>query len=238
MQLLRHPLPILITDAALCPDLPAAPTLLALTAGLWHGLSVQQDASTAADLTSQASLLNGGSARRPPGLARRVASGSDASGLQRTGSGQAAAGSRGSLDAGGSGTACCGAEQEASGHCVLLMGVASDGRVWQWQLPLLSGTLPDGKPSPLPPAPKPELLGMGSVGHCMQFAMLNRAMRRGKPLPCSPSRHSLPTLHRPAAHAAPARYRVQRQPRPCAAACGVRRGGTAGSSHSDRCAGR
>lgn len=138
----------------------SAPTLLALTAGLWHGLSVQQDASAAADLTSQASLLNGGSARRPPGMARRVASGSDVISVQRTGSGQAAAGSRGSLDAGGSGTACCGAKQEASGHSVLLMGVASDGRVWQWQLPLLSGTLPDGKPSTLSPAPKPELLGL------------------------------------------------------------------------------
>lgn len=93
-------------------------------------------------------------------MARRVASGSDVISVQRTGSGQAAAGSRGSLDAGGSGTACCGAKQEASGHSVLLMGVASDGRVWQWQLPLLSGTLPDGKPSTLSPAPKPELLGV------------------------------------------------------------------------------
>jgi hypothetical protein len=40
------------------------------------------------------------------------------------------------------------------------MGVASDGRVWQWQLPLLCGTLPDAKPAALPPAPKPELLGL------------------------------------------------------------------------------
>ena len=142
---------------------PAAPTLLALTAGLWRGLSTQADASSAADLTSQASLLSGGSTRRPPGMARRVASGPDgggSGGLERTCSGMAAAGSRGSLDAGGSG-ACCGAEQEASGHSVLLMGVASDGQVWQWQLPLLTGTLPDAKPTALPPAPKPELLGVG-----------------------------------------------------------------------------
>lgn len=154
--------PLSALTLALQPTPRAAPALLALTGGLWRGLTAQLDTSTAADLASQASLLGGGGARRPPGLARRVSSSADvggSGGLERTGSGMAAGGTRASLDAGGSGSACCGAEQEASGHSVLLMGVASDGRVWQWQLPLLCGTLPDAKPSALPPAPKPELLG-------------------------------------------------------------------------------
>lgn len=235
---------------------PAAPTLLALTAGLWRGLSLQADASSAADLTSQASLLSGGSTRRPPGMARRVASGPDvggSSGLERTGSGMAAAGSRGSLDAGGSG-ACCGAEQEASGHSVLLMGVASDGQVWQWQLPLLGGTLPDAKPPALPPAPKPELLGAG-VGWlgCRVWHAMRRFVARGRGAggvpACTrrPARIALhvacavtstalyiATPHRPAAHAAPARDGVQRKPRPSAAACGAGRGGAGGRSHGCR----
>jgi hypothetical protein len=64
------------------------------------------------------------------------------------------------------------AQQEAAGHSVLVMGVATDGRVWQWQLPLLTGTLRDPKltaaaaavpaaSAAVPPqAPKPELLGL------------------------------------------------------------------------------
>lgn len=147
---------------------PAAPTLLALAAELWHGLAGQQDASAAADLTCQPGLLST-SGRRPPGMARRVSSDPDAGSLERAGSraggaaGAAGAGGgpgRSSFDAGSSG-----AEREGSGHSVLLMGVASDGRVWQWQLPLLRGILPEGKPAVVPPAPKPELLGGWRLVH-------------------------------------------------------------------------
>ncbi len=38
---------------------------------------------------------------------------------------------------------------------VLVMGVCNEGQVWQWQLPLLVGTLP----SPKPPMPRVQLLG-------------------------------------------------------------------------------
>ena len=173
-------------------------------------------------------------------MARRVASGSDFGGagsLERTGSGMGAAGSRGSLDAGGSG-ACCAAEQEASGHSVLLMGVASDGRVWQWQLPLLSGTLPDAKPPALPPAPKPEMLGGCKLGNTAVVYRLRGYGSQGAACGLGRawiSKPSVPsTSRRPAAHAAPACDSVQHQPSPCAAAGGAGCCGTCRRSHSGR----
>jgi hypothetical protein len=54
------------------------------------------------------------------------------------------------------------AAAEAAGRSVLLMGVASDGRVWQWQAPLLGGTQPEDKAAvaaAAPAAPQAELLG-------------------------------------------------------------------------------
>jgi hypothetical protein len=48
-----------------------------------------------------------------------------------------------------------------AGWGLLVMGVAGDGRAWQWRMPLLGGALPDAKvPAQLlPPAPRPDLLG-------------------------------------------------------------------------------
>lgn len=138
----------------------AAPLLAALAAGLWRGLGTLPDAAAdmASDLTTQASIASGG--RRPPGMARRVSSGPN-----ELRSSLEVAGSSGSIDAarrsteGGWG----GGEAQGSGHSVLLMGTTSDGRVWQWQLPLLAGTLPESKPKELPLIPRPELLGAFGV---------------------------------------------------------------------------
>ncbi|KAL4422261.1 hypothetical protein ABPG75_008458 [Micractinium tetrahymenae] len=52
-------------------------------------------------------------------------------------------------------------QQDGPGRrSVLLMGAASDGRVWQWQVPLLGGTLAETRPAAPPPPPKPELIGL------------------------------------------------------------------------------
>lgn len=131
------------------PKFGAAPSLVALAAGLWRGLpsGVPAEAGSGSDLASKSSRLSDG--RRPPGMARRVSSEG------------AAVTPRGSADSGGGGSG----EQEAgehSGHSVLLMGIDGGGRVWQWQLPLLAGTLPDPKAKELPPPPKPALLGEDS----------------------------------------------------------------------------
>ena len=194
-------------------------------------------------------------------MARRVSSDTDAGGLERAGSrgsrvaGAGGAPRRGSFEAGSSGV-----EQEGSGHSVLLMGVASDGRVWQWQLPLLHGTLPEGKPSALPPAPKPELLGGcrppwrfdGWQGPNLQASLLQPGWlappgRRGGLLQQRhlSSRSLVPACHPPLrccslsccradAHAAAARHSIQRRPRPRPAAGGARRRGPAGGCHRGR----
>lgn len=134
--------------------------LVVLAAGLWRGLGAQLGAEAAPDLGSRAHLLGGG--KRQPGLARRVSSGevSGSSGrLEGAGSGALGGGGdalRRSVDGASSGAE---QPQEGGGHSVLLMGASSDGCVWQLQLPLLAGTLADPK-SPLPPGPKPELLGL------------------------------------------------------------------------------
>lgn len=154
-----------------CRRLPlaAAPSLLALGAALWRGL----EAPAAPDASS---LLIATDGRRHPGMARRLSSGEVRGGGSGTAEGGDVAGdvpTGGGGEAGGRGAAEGSrgaavvaaveqqAQQEAAGHAVLLMGVGSDGRVWQWQLPLLSGELPDAKAaaSGLPPAPRPELLG-------------------------------------------------------------------------------
>ncbi len=119
----------------------AAPTMLALAAGLWHGLEdqgqqQQQRGPSAQHVQSASDLVSFGSGWGEAGT------GNDGSTPQQ----------RVTQQPGGSG-----------GCCVLLMGAASDGRVWQWQAPLLEGTLPEFKPAALPPPPKPELLG-GPVG--------------------------------------------------------------------------
>lgn len=84
-----------------------------------------------------------------------------------SGSGGGEAGSGNSGGEAGSGNGEGGPQQQqptqqqggSGGHSVLLMGAASDGRVWQWQAPLLEGTLPGARPAALPSLPKPELLG-------------------------------------------------------------------------------
>jgi hypothetical protein len=43
-------------------------------------------------------------------------------------------------------------------HSVLLLGVATDGKLWQWQMPLLWGAL-EGPKAPLPRMPRADLLG-------------------------------------------------------------------------------
>jgi hypothetical protein len=138
--------------------LPAAPTLLALAAGLWQGLEAAAPAGQSSDINPL--HLIGGS-KRHPGLARRVSS----SASEGRENGEAGTSTDGG---GGEATAADGAvsgqqlqqQAGAGGRSVLLMGVASDGRVWQWQLPLLGGTLADAKPPVPPPAPKPELVGL------------------------------------------------------------------------------
>lgn len=124
---------------------PTAPALAALAAGLWRGLSASGDAGRA-DLTTQASLASGG--KRPPGMARRVSA--DLLSSQDLGS-QGGGGAEGGWP-GGDGDG-------AAGHSLLLMGASTDGQVWQWQVPLLAGTLAGPKAKELPPPPKPELLG-------------------------------------------------------------------------------
>ena len=119
---------------------PAAPTVLALAAGLWHGL----EAAPASDAAAEVGALLSAGGRRHPGAARRVPSAPNHNSRSST---DGAEGSAGDID------------EAAAGRCVLLMGAASDGRVWQWQVPLLAGALPDPKPAALPAAPKPELLG-------------------------------------------------------------------------------
>ncbi|KAL4425017.1 hypothetical protein ABPG77_001795 [Micractinium sp. CCAP 211/92] len=120
------------------PKFGTAPTMLALAAGLWHGLEdqgqqQQQRGPSAQHVQSASDLVSFGSGWGEAGT------GNDGSTPQQ----------RVTQQPGGSG-----------GCCVLLMGAASDGRVWQWQAPLLEGTLPESKPAALPPPPKPELLGL------------------------------------------------------------------------------
>lgn len=133
-----------------CRPTPAANALAALAAGLWRGLSAPPDSASAAqaDLTTQASLASGG--KRPPGMARRVSSGTAELRTSQD---------LGALGGGAAEGGWAGGDAEGGGHSLLLMGASTNGRVWQWQLPLLAGTLPGPKAKDLPPLPKPELLG-------------------------------------------------------------------------------
>ncbi|KAI3424707.1 hypothetical protein D9Q98_008096 [Chlorella vulgaris] len=145
----------------------AAPSLLALSAGLWRGLDTASAHSLPADQDeprARSSSSSGGPDAGSPGQAL----GSGWSGGDGTVS--LAAGAQQALQQVAAREQQ--AQREAAGHSVLVMGVATDGRVWQWQLPLLTGTLRDPKltaaaaavpaaSAAVPPqAPKPELLGL------------------------------------------------------------------------------
>ena len=142
-----------------------------MTAGLWRGLEApagaangELGASGSGPLTPSLHQLGG---KRHPGSARRVSSSlSEASAAEAVAS--VGSGAIGSVD-GSSRSASAALHQQqqqegGSGRSVLIMGVTGDGRVWQWQLPLLWGTLQagDGKataPEAAPPLPRPDLLG-------------------------------------------------------------------------------
>ena len=119
---------------------------------------------------------------------------------------------------------------EPSGCTALVMGVASDGRVWQWQVAIPASTAPEGKGGAAPlPAPKPELLG--GCGGMRGAACLDPCARCMAPLNCVPASPSPPYPPRPAAHAAPASHRHQRLPSARGPPCRRRRGGDGGGGH-------
>lgn len=161
---------------------------MSLSAGLWQGMQPSVAGSGAVDSSITdpaigAMYLRDGTAPRPGGV-RQVAAGpgsapgSRAASLDLGGSSGVGGGwnpfeagggssSNGSLAAAAAGEGPAGAQQAQQGqqeghHSVLLMGVCSEGQVWQWQLPLMVGAARSGEAKPA--MPKVQLLGERARG--------------------------------------------------------------------------
>lgn len=151
---------------------------MSLSAGLWQGMqpSVAGGGALDSSITDPAigaMYLRDGTAPRPGGV-RQVAAGpgsapgSRAASLDLVGSSGAGGGwnpfeaggggsSNGSLAAATAGEGPAGAQQgqQEGQHSVLLMGVCSEGQVWQWQLPLMVGAARSGEAKPAMPKVQP-----------------------------------------------------------------------------------
>lgn len=135
-----------------------APALVALAAGLWRGLQPQGDEPSAAGPLVTLHLRDGGGRRHPGTVRRKVLVPSEAALPDDQDSSVHGVAPSSPTAAIASGTALASHIGEQA-YSVLLMGVGSDGKVWQWQLPLLAGARTEPR-APLPTMPMLQVLGL------------------------------------------------------------------------------